>query len=176
MIPIFQIRELKVGEINQVCSRQIPRLEKECQGSNPGPVLLTTVIMTWQARESGSGKESHSHSQVCRQCTAQPPSLPPTHTPPSQSLAPKQKGRRELELLLIKDAPNRGGYQSTVFGRYVYFGRRMPRDTIPALRKLSLVYTQRSCPQIVRKCVVCSGIVIHVHIHISVCTVDIIVL
>lgn len=126
--------------------------------------------MTWQARESGSGKESHSQSQVCRQCTAQPPSLPPTHTPPSQSLAPKQKGRREFELLLIKDAPNWGGYQSTVFGRYVYFGRRMPRDTIPALRKLSLVYTQRSCPQFVRKCVVCSGIVIHVHIHITVCS------
>ena len=46
----------------------------------------------------------------------------------------------------------------------------MPRDTIPALRKLSLVYTQRSFPQFVRKYVVCSGILIHVHMHITACS------
>lgn len=47
---------------------------------------------------------------------------------------------------------------------------------IPAPRKLSPVYTQRLFAQIVHKCVVRSGIGIHMHIHNYVCVADITVM
>ena len=56
-------------------------------------------------QENHEQVRSHTPTYKKAHCTAQPPSFPPTQ-PPSHSPAPRRKGRKELELLLIKAAPN----------------------------------------------------------------------
>ena len=57
------------------------------------------------ARES---EQARSHTPTHKKADCAQLSLPafPQHSFPSHSLAPRRKGRKELELLLIKAAPN----------------------------------------------------------------------
>ena len=123
----------------------------ECQGSNPGltpkPVLLTTVLMVWQ-QENQEQARSHTPTHKKAHCTAQPPSLPPTQ-PPLPFISTQTERQKGTGAASRKGCPQLRRAPSKVFGRYVYSGRRLPRATLPVLRKLGLVYTQRSRPPIV---------------------------
>lgn len=69
------------------------------------------MLMVWQQENQ---EQVRSHTPTYKKAHCAQLSLPafPQHSFPSHSLAPRRKGRKELELLLIKAAPNYDGHQA----------------------------------------------------------------
>ena len=123
--------------------------------------------MVWQ-QENQEQVRSHTATSKKAHCTAQPPSLPPTQ-PPLPFISTQMERQKGTGAASHKGCPQLKWAPSSLWQIYLH-RRRMSRAMLPALRKLGLVYTQRSCPPTAHKYMVCSGTVIHVHIYISVCS------
>ena len=128
--------------------------------------------MVWQ-QENQEQVRSHTATSKKAHCTAQPPSLPPTQ-PPLPFISTQMERQKGTGAASHKGCPQLKWAPSSLWQIYLH-RRRIPRAMLPALRKLGLVYTQRSCPPTAHNTWCAQGLQ-YMCTYTSVCVADVIVM